>query len=183
MTVDSALRQSHRTSAYIGLGSNQGLPEQQIRSAMVAMDSLASCRILSSSSLYRSRPLPAAGVTQPQADYINAVICLETSLSALALLSALQAIETAHGRIRGEQRWGPRTLDLDILLFGQERHNTERLTIPHVGLPQRDFVLYPLFEIEADLMIPGIGTLHSLLQACPERGLRRLMAEADGQNG
>jgi 2-amino-4-hydroxy-6-hydroxymethyldihydropteridine diphosphokinase len=112
---------------------------------------------------------------QDQPEYINAVASLETNLQAEALLDALQAIEQAQGRVRDE-RWGPRTLDLDILLYGDEVIDSDRLTIPHPGLSEREFVLYPLYELAPDLMIPGLGSLASLYQHCDANGIERLEA-------
>lgn len=119
------------------------------------------------SSLYRSAPLGPAN----QPDYVNAVMAVETALAPLALLDALQALETAFGRVRHGERWGPRTLDLDILLYGSEILATDRLTVPHPGLAEREFVLYPLQEIAPDLNIPGLGPLADLVRRCPRRGL------------
>ncbi len=168
--------------AYIGLGSNLAGPVGQLRRAMDALAALPECHVLACSSLYRSRPLVIDG-GEAQADYINAVVCLQTRLSAPALLSALQAIELAQGRRRDGRRWGPRTLDLDILLYGSERYQSEMLTIPHAGLPERDFVLYPLFELESELVVPGLAPVRVLLQACPKRGIVRLDEGLDGQDG
>jgi 2-amino-4-hydroxy-6-hydroxymethyldihydropteridine diphosphokinase len=119
------------------------------------------------SSLYRSAPMGPAN----QPDYVNAVMAVETALAPLALLDALQALETAFGRVRHGERWGPRTLDLDILLYGSEILATDRLTVPHPGLAEREFVLYPLQEIAPDLNIPGLGPLADLVRRCPRRGL------------
>jgi 2-amino-4-hydroxy-6-hydroxymethyldihydropteridine diphosphokinase len=112
-------------------------------------------------------------VVQP--DYINAVALLETRLPAQALLRALFAIEESQGRTRRTgERWASRTLDLDLLLYGDEVYSDAQLTIPHPELVRRDFVLYPMFEIAPDLVIPGVGRLRDCLQRCPERGLRRV---------
>lgn len=160
--------------AYIGLGSNLAGPEQQIRSALGELDALPQSRCLAQSSLYRSAPLVVPGVAlgdsvNDQPDYINAVVALETSLEPAALLAELQHMEALHQRIR-EQRWGPRTLDLDLLLYGEDRINTPELTVPHPGLYERNFVLYPLAEIAPpDLPVPGQGSLQALLARC-ERG-------------
>lgn len=121
------------------------------------------------SSLYKSPPMGPPD----QPEYINAVAQLDTELSPEALLEALLALEKRHGRERGE-KWGPRSLDLDILLYGNEQIDNERLTIPHPGLPERAFVLYPLQEIDKDLTIPGQGPLRDLLARCPRGGLERL---------
>jgi 2-amino-4-hydroxy-6-hydroxymethyldihydropteridine diphosphokinase len=107
-----------------------------------------------------------------QPDYINAVAALATRLSALELLDALQTIEQQQGRVREGERWGPRTLDLDLLLYGDQQIHTDRLTVPHPRLGERNFVMYPLHDITGDdLLIPGLDTLGHLLQACPRQGL------------
>jgi 2-amino-4-hydroxy-6-hydroxymethyldihydropteridine diphosphokinase len=157
--------------AYIGLGSNLHDPIQQVTRAFAALAVLPASRCLVRSSLYRSRPLDDAA----QPDYINAVALLETRLPATELLQALLAIEERQGRTRRPgERWAPRTLDLDLLLYGEQRHSDARLTVPHPELVRRDFVLYPMFEIDPDLIIPGAGRLRDCLQRCPQRGLQRL---------
>ncbi len=153
--------------AWIGIGSNLEQPLWQVRSALDELTSVPRTRLLAASSLYRSEPMGP----QDQPDYINAVARLETQLEAEALLDALQAIETAHGRVRSGEHWGPRTLDLDILLYGSERIATPRLTVPHPGIAQRNFVLYPLAEIDPELELPGVGSLQMLLAHCPVTGL------------
>jgi 2-amino-4-hydroxy-6-hydroxymethyldihydropteridine diphosphokinase len=163
---------SRRVRAYIGLGSNLERPAGQLSRAFTALGRLPASRVVARSSLYRSRPLG----DPDQPDYLNAVAIVETGLDALALLDGLQAIEAAQGRIRGAERWASRTLDLDLLVFGDERLDGPRLTVPHPGLPQRDFVLYPLFEVEPELRIPGAGTLRECLAVCPLRGVERISA-------
>lgn len=112
---------------------------------------------------------------QDQPDYINAVMRLRTELSAVSLLDAMQSIERSHGRRRqSERRWGARTLDLDLLLYGEQLIRTQRLQVPHPGMAERDFVLRPLYEIEPDLQVPGLGAVRALLQRCPGGGLRRI---------
>jgi 2-amino-4-hydroxy-6-hydroxymethyldihydropteridine diphosphokinase len=156
-------------TAFVGLGSNLGRPVSQVRDALHELDALQGTRLMHRSSLYRSAPL--GPVRQP--DYINAVAMLETRLAPYALLDRLQAIEQDHGRVRG-RRWGPRTLDLDLLLFGDRRIASERLRVPHPEIARRPFVLFPLNEIAPDLTLPGIGPLASLLRDLPGDGLRRL---------
>lgn len=111
-----------------------------------------------------------------QPDYINAVAELSTELSPHALLDALQAIEQQHGRTRQGQRWGPRTLDLDILLYSDQQINDVRLQVPHPGIAMRSFVLYPLAEILPGCDIPGMGSLQALLKNCPDDELQRMSA-------
>jgi len=146
--------------SYIALGSNLDDPLAQVRQAMDELAHLRDSRLHAASSLYRSAPMGPAD----QPDYINAVVALETRLSPHALLDALQAIEQVHGRVREGERWGPRSLDLDVLLYGKETINDQRLTVPHPGIAERAFVLYPLQEIVApDFTIPGHGSLQELL--------------------
>ncbi len=155
-------------TAYIGLGGNLADPLEHVRSARLAIIAIPGIRELDFSGLYRSAPMGPAG----QPDYVNAVMAVETTLAPHELLKALQAIESSHGRIRTGQRWGPRTLDLDILLYGGEQITDESLTVPHPGIAEREFVLYPLAAIApADLEIPGKGSLSKLVEACPRRGL------------
>jgi 2-amino-4-hydroxy-6-hydroxymethyldihydropteridine diphosphokinase len=158
------------TTAYIGLGSNLELPVAQIKSARLAILGLDGIKERAFSNLYASAPMGP----QDQPEYVNAVIALETSLSALDLLHALQAIEQAHGRVRGKQRWGARTLDLDLLLYGDQQIDLPELTVPHPGIADRPFVLYLLLECAPDLIIPGKGKISGLLTRCPLAGLRRL---------
>lgn len=110
-----------------------------------------------------------------QPDYINAVAAIETASSAYDLLAALQDIEARQGRVR-DIRWGPRILDIDILLYGAELIEKPALTIPHPGLQERVFVLYPLYEIAPDLIVPGLGPIEGLLKRCKRRGIERLPA-------
>lgn len=156
---------------YIGLGSNLAEPREQLRGALKALAALPSSRFISASSLYVSDPLGPPD--QPR--YNNAVAALDTTLPPLALLDALQAIEQAQGRTRKAERWGPRTLDLDILLYGDQLLNDARLTVPHYHLHARAFVLYPLAEVApATLRLADGRRLADLLAACPFEGLERL---------
>ncbi len=151
--------------AYIGLGSNLGNSRQQLEQALQAMAQLPQTRLLKASSLYSSAPLGPPD--QPR--YTNAVALLETALEPLQLLEHLQAIELQHGRERQGERWGPRTLDLDILLFGNQRIKHERLQVPHYHMHLRPFVLYPLAEVScADLQLPDGRLLVDLLLQCPQ---------------
>ena len=154
------------TTAYIGLGSNLDHPVNQVRSALDELAELTNTQTVAQSKLYRSAPLGPAD----QPDYVNAVAAVQTMLSAEALLDALQAIELAHHRVR-VQHWGPRTLDLDILLFGDEWIQSEPLTVPHPELANRRFVLQPLCEIAPELVVPGMGQLADLLANCPDRAV------------
>ena len=154
--------------AYIGLGSNLDNPILQVTQALNELSQLSACHLVAQSSLYRSR---AVGPIQP--DYINAVALLETSLSPLALLDALQQLEQTHQRVRLEH-WGPRTLDLDLLLFDQQIIEHTRLVVPHPFLTQRNFVLYPLAEITPNLTLPGGAQLKELIAQYSHDGLERL---------
>lgn len=154
---------------YIGLGSNLEDPEGQIKSAVKEIDQLEKSRLTAESGLFRSRPMGP----QDQPYYINAVMLIETELEAVELLDRLQQIELDHGRVR-QRHWGERTLDLDILLYDDQQIQSERLTIPHPGMAEREFVLYPLNKINPDLAVPGKGPLKDLLKACPENGIEYL---------
>lgn len=136
-------------TVYIGLGSNLENPQQQLHTAVEALQQIPATQLQHCSPFYRSKPMGP----QDQPDYINAVAALTTTLTPLALLDALQRIENAQGRVRKE-RWGARTLDLDILLFGAHVLDEPRLTVPHPGLCQRSFVVFPLLDISPDLTLP-----------------------------
>lgn len=154
---------------FIGLGSNLENPVAQLEQAFVELAVLPQTRLRARSRLYSSRAL---GPVQP--DYVNAVAELETDLAPLALLDQLQALEQAHRRVRLEH-WGPRTLDLDILLFGDRLIDEPRLKVPHYHMHARAFVLYPLAELApADLRLADGRLLKDLLAACPFVGLERL---------
>lgn len=155
---------------YIGVGSNLATPLEQARQAVQHIAEIDKVSVVSSSSLYGSRPMGP----QDQPDYINAVVAIDTTLDAIALLDELQRIELEHGRERKEQRWGARTLDLDILLYANDVINHERLTVPHYGMKQREFVLYPLAEIAPDLVLPDQSQLSELLASVPLNGLERI---------
>jgi 2-amino-4-hydroxy-6-hydroxymethyldihydropteridine diphosphokinase len=155
--------------AFIGLGSNLEQPEKQIRQAIPALDRLPQTRLIRCSALYRGPPMGP----KDQPDYINAVAMVETSLQPEALLVELQGIEQQQGRVR-ERRWGPRTLDLDLLLYGDRVIDTPLLKVPHPGMHERPFVLHPLREIAPDQEIPGRGTILSLVENCPADDLKRV---------
>lgn len=155
---------------YIGLGANLANPVQQLELAIAALRQVPHSRLVAVSSLYGSKPMGP----QDQPDYVNAVAAIDTSLLPEQLLDALQSIEQSQGRQRKAERWGPRTLDLDILLYGEQIINTERLTVPHYGLKLREFVLYPLAEIATELQLPDGTVLSSLLEQVPLNGLQKL---------
>lgn len=156
--------------AYIGIGSNLEHPETQLRRAFRALAELPASRCVACSPLYRSE---AVGGPPDQPEYLNAVVAVDTTLQPEALLTALQAIEATQGRVR-TVRWGPRTLDLDLLLYDHLVLDGPRLTLPHPRLHQRAFVVYPLYDIAPDLKIPGQGLLSELLKKIPQSTLARL---------
>lgn len=156
---------------FIGLGSNLSNPVDQLQQAIGSMADLAHCKFGALSSFYASKPLGS----QNQPDYVNAVVELFTELNPHQLLDQLQAIEQQQGRVRTGLRWGARTLDLDILLYGEQKIYDERLIVPHYDIAQRNFVLYPLAEIvEAEFTLPDLGSLKQLLDRCDQSGLTRL---------
>ncbi len=155
---------------YIGLGSNLDDPEARVRRAIMELQSLEDTRELGHSSLYRTAPVGP----QDQADYINSVSCLATGLEPMQLLRDLQALEQRHGRDRRGERWGPRTLDLDILLYDEQVIDLPELAVPHPRLHERCFVLQPLLEIDPDIRIPGHGSGRDLLRVADCTGVRRL---------
>lgn len=155
---------------FIGLGSNLDEPLSQLKKAIDSLRQSENIELRNVSSFYSSSPMGP----QDQPDYINAVVELSTELSAENLLDCLQKIENQQGRVRSE-RWGARTLDLDILLYGDEVINTARLIVPHCGISERDFVLYPLRDlVDEDFGIPNAGKIKQLLVLCPITGIRRL---------
>lgn len=154
--------------AYIGLGSNLSDPQAQICAALEKLKLLDDANVIRISSLYFSRPMGP----KDQPDYMNAVVALETNKSAIELLEQLQHIENITGRIRKDDRWGARILDLDIILFDQQVINTSRLTIPHYGLKQREFVLLPLAEIAPNLFLPDGDSIDELASNIARNGLK-----------
>jgi len=156
--------------AYVALGSNLDDPAVQVARAMDALGELPHTRLVLRSSLYRSRPF--GPVEQP--DFVNAVAGLLTSLEPAALLASLQDLETRLGRERPAVRWGPRRIDLDLLVQGSVRVAQPGLELPHPGIAERAFVLAPLAEIAPDLDVPGVGRVGALLAQLDSSGLERL---------
>jgi 2-amino-4-hydroxy-6-hydroxymethyldihydropteridine diphosphokinase len=156
--------------AYIGVGSNLADPRHQVLAACARLARLPLSRLVLTSRLYGSQPF--GPVAQP--DFVNAVAGALTRLDALTLLGELRAIETAMGRPLERQRWGPRVIDLDLLSYGRERRTSEALTLPHPGIVERNFVLYPLAEIAPDLELPGLGRVAELAGAVTSAGLSPL---------
>ncbi|BAU48681.1 2-amino-4-hydroxy-6-hydroxymethyldihydropteridine pyrophosphokinase [Sulfurifustis variabilis] len=157
--------------AYIGIGSNMDDPERQARTGTADLRTLPHTTLVRCSSLYRSAPV--GPVAQP--DFVNAVCSVDTGLSSERLLAGLLEIERKHGRDRGSGRkGGPRTLDLDLLLYGDERRDDAVLALPHPRLHERAFVLYPLSEIAPGLVVPGRGAVEELLRACADQRVSRV---------
>lgn len=153
------------TDAYIGLGGNEGQPEETLKIAIERVVALPQTTLKATSKTYWT---PAWGVASPQPDYLNAVVHIETGLSAHELLLALQVIESDLGRLRGPERYAARTLDLDVLVFGDSVIEDEVLSIPHPRLQERAFVLMPLADIAPTLDVPGLDRVDALLDALDE---------------
>jgi len=159
-----------QTIAYVGLGSNLAQPVVQVRLALRELGDIKGTRVLASSSLYRSPPMGPP----KQPHYINAVAKLETRLSARDLLTEFFEIEQRHGRRRDGAKWGPRSLDLDLLLYGELVSNDPKLTLPHPGITERVFVLTPLLEIDPKILVPGRGPAATLLAALGAKKIEKL---------
>ena len=159
--------------AWLGLGSNLQQPVEQLKQALLKLSSLDQVEILATSSFYRTPPWG----DEQQEDFINAVVKVETSLGPDALLRGVQAIETAMGRQRSERRWGPRVIDIDLLLYGDLRYRSDDLELPHPRMHERAFVLVPLCELDNTLEIPARGVVKKLLQEVDCSGIRRLRDE------
>ncbi len=158
------------TEVFIALGANLANPKTQILNAIQALRQLPKSELVACSPLYSSSPMGP----QDQPDYVNAVARLTTHLPPHALLDEMQRIEQEHGRVRKEERWGPRTLDLDLLLYGQLVIQDERLTVPHYGMKQRSFVLVPLSDVAPELTLPDGQKLAELVAVCDCSTLFRL---------
>lgn len=156
--------------AYVGLGSNVGDSRGYLERAFVALAALPNTRLVQRSSIYRSTPFgPVA-----QADFLNAVAALLTQVPARALWDSLRHIECELGRSVERVRWGPREIDLDLLVHGEGVIVTPELSVPHPGIPERDFVLYPLRDVAPTLQIPGLGRVDELAGRVGDRGMRRI---------
>lgn len=155
---------------YLGLGANLNSPKEQLDNAVIALKKLPNCEFISVSHYYASKPMGP----QDQPDYINAVACIKTTLKPEQLLDLTQSIELEHGRVRKAERWGPRTLDIDTLLFGDKIINTARLTVPHYGLSDREFVVYPLLELAPELILPSGVALKTIASNLPLNDLQQL---------
>jgi len=157
------------TVAYVGIGSNLDQPQDHVRLAFEDLARIPGTSVVKRSSLYRSGPLGYAD----QPDFVNAVAEIETSLPASRLLAELKAIEARHGRHRSFKN-APRTLDLDILLYGDTTLNLAHLTLPHPRMHERAFVLKPLYEVAPHALIPGIGTVKDCLEKTSEQKAERI---------
>jgi 2-amino-4-hydroxy-6-hydroxymethyldihydropteridine diphosphokinase len=157
--------------AYVGIGSNLSDPERQVRAALAALGALPGSRLVARSPLYRTRPF--GEVVQPA--FVNAVAGLLTQRTPEELLADLRALERKLGRVAAlSERWGPRLIDLDLLVVGREVRATAELTLPHPGIAERDFVLYPLADIAPDLEVPGLARVSQLRGRVADRGIERL---------
>jgi 2-amino-4-hydroxy-6-hydroxymethyldihydropteridine diphosphokinase len=161
--------------AYIGIGSNLEDPRAQVLTACRHLQSLRLTRLVLVSPLYASRPL--GSIAQP--DFVNAVAGVLTRLDADALLEELRGVETALGRPALRERWGPRIIDLDLLSYGRERRPEGLLVLPHPGIVERNFVLYPLADIAPDLDLPGLGRVAELKGMVASAGLTLLQAHGE----
>jgi 2-amino-4-hydroxy-6-hydroxymethyldihydropteridine diphosphokinase len=155
--------------AYIGVGSNLDDPRKQVIQAFTELATLPTTRVILTSPIYISRPFGPVS----QGDFANAVVGVLTQLEPRALLAGLRALEAARGRPEQRERWGPRIIDLDVLVYGRERLADPELTLPHPGIVERNFVLYPLADIAPDLDIPGLGRVTELKGRVTPEGLRR----------
>jgi 2-amino-4-hydroxy-6-hydroxymethyldihydropteridine diphosphokinase len=149
---------THWYPAYVGLGSNLDGPASQVKDAIGLLGEVPEVRLVAASSLYRSGAF--GGIEQP--DFVNAVVAVLTTLTSGELLAELQAIESRQGRERDELRWGPRVIDLDLLVYSAEEFDGPKLTLPHPGIGERNFVLLPLAEIAPDLAVPGLGRVANI---------------------
>ena len=161
----------HWFPAYVGLGSNLQGPVKQLERTFEELNAIPVTRLIKQSSLYRSEPF--GGVEQP--DFVNAVAALLTQLSAQDILRELQRIENERGRERGDVRWGPRILDLDLLVYSDQVIDELDLSVPHPGISERNFVLLPLGEIAPKLTVPGLGQISNIDTSCSEPQISRIV--------
>ena len=156
--------------AWLGLGSNLQQPVAQLQQALKRLGETTGLEILKTSSFYRTPPWG----DEQQDDFINSVVQIETSLDPVALLGKLQSVENVMGRRRGGRRWGPRIIDIDLLLYGDQQYQSDELEVPHPHMHKRAFVLVPLAELDANLEIPGRGAIGKFLQQLDCSGISRL---------
>ncbi len=153
--------------AYIGVGSNLDDPRAQVQKAVEKLRAVRDTRLVSVSPLYGSVPFGPVR----QADFVNGVVGVLTQLDPPTLLREMRAIEAALGRPAQHEKWGPRIIDLDLLVYGSERRDDPALTLPHPGIPARNWVLYPLADIAPDLDVPGLGRVAGLKGGVAPQGL------------
>ena len=175
-TVAAATKEA--ITAYIGIGANLGDPLEQVTSAIAALATLPMTRLLGTSSAYRSAPMGGMR-DDSQPDYVNAVVRIQTLLDARTLLDRWLDIENRHGRFRSFPN-APRTLDLDLLLFGEQQIDQPGLCVPHPRMHLRRFVLDPLIEIAPDLYIPGQGAVARLATATLDQAVERIARQGPG---
>jgi len=166
------------TPAYVALGSNLAGPRRQVEAASEALAGIPDSRLVLRSGLWRSAPMGP----QDQPAFVNAVAGLVTTATPRAFLESLKALERRLGKTKPEVRWGPRVIDLDLLAFGDLKLDEPGLTLPHPGLHQRNFVLYPLSEIAAELWVPGLARVHRLCERVSAAGIERLGARGSGDD-
>jgi 2-amino-4-hydroxy-6-hydroxymethyldihydropteridine diphosphokinase len=164
--------------AYVALGSNLSDPRRQVEAAFEALARLPDARLIARSGLWRSRPLGP----QDQPDFVNAVAGVLTTSGPRELLSSLREVERRRGKAEPAVRWGPRVIDLDLLVFADLSAREADLVLPHPGLPQRNFVLYPLAEIAAELWVPGLARVSRLRADVSPAGIERLAARGSGDD-
>ena len=164
--------------AYVALGSNLSDPGRQVEGAFQALEALADSRLVARSSLWRSQPLGP----QEQPEFVNAAAGLVTTLEPRDFLASLNALERRLGKKEPAVRWGPRVIDLDLLVYADLRVDEPGLTLPHPGLHQRNFVLYPLSEIAAELWVPGLARVCRLRERVSPAGIERLAARGFGDD-
>jgi len=164
--------------AYVALGSNLAEPRRQVERAFVELASIPESRLVSRSGLWLSDPMGP----QDQPAFVNAAAGLVTTAGPREFLDALKAVERRMGRVEPALRWGPRVIDLDLLVFGDVTLDEPGLTLPHPGLHQRNFVLYPLSEIAAELWVPGLARVRRLAERVSGAGIERLAARGSGDD-
>lgn len=168
--VTQAMAAQRWLPAYVGVGSNLSDPASQVRRALAKLATLRGSRLVAASPLYRTKPF--GEVVQPA--FVNAVAGLVTTRTPEDFLGDLRTLELELGRAPPRERWGPRLIDLDLLVVGSETRATPTLTLPHPGIAQRDFVLYPLADIAPDLEVPALGTVRNLRMRVADRGVEKL---------
>ena len=164
--------------AYVALGSNLSEPQRQVERAFEALAAMPGAKLVQRSGLWRSQPMGP----QDQPEFINAAAGLVTTTAPREFLTELKSIERRLGRNEPAVRWGPRSIDLDLLVFGDEELNEPGLVLPHPGLHQRNFVLYPLAEIAAELWVPGLARVCRLRERVSGAGIERLAARGSGDD-